>query len=198
MLSTERQEFEDQLAVLFGGFPQFLTQPRIESYWRGLLKMPLPVFTRCVDQVLGERGEEKLPTVNRIWQVSRELRAHAQPQHVDAAPAEDLSIVWAYGNRAMLNYLMRNGGASDSSLQLMLREKKRLCDAYELITSEEPEASLELRDKLFEAWDAVFVPMPRDEFDEIQTRHWERYWNYRRRAAKPVTTPVQINFDQPR
>lgn len=172
MLSTERQAFESQLAVLFGAFPTFLTQPRIEAYWRGLLKMHLQVFERCVDRLLGEQGDDKLPTVNRIWQVSRELRSHTPAQPVETSPAQLPSTVWLYGNRAMFNYLLRRGGAGYEQLLLMLAEKKRICDAYELIVVDEPEAGLELRDKLFEAWDRVYVQMSAEELREEQEFYW--------------------------
>jgi hypothetical protein len=154
MHSTERPAFESELAVLFGGFPQFLTAPRIEAYWRGLSKMSMSTFSRCVDYTLSEGGADKLPTVNAIWQISRNLRS--QP---DARPsvltAPQLGPVHAYGNRALMNWLRRNGAVSEAALRKILAEKKRLCDAYDLICRDEPEAGDEVRDKLFEAWDAL-------------------------------------------
>jgi hypothetical protein len=154
--------FDEHLEVLFGGFPQFLTDPRREAYWRGLQKMPLSVFVRCVDQMLGENGQDKLPTVNTIWQVSRSLRA--QPaDRPSVLNGQQLGVVHAYGNRALLSWLRKFGSVSEVSLQKILAEKKRLCDAYDMITQEEPEAGFELRDKLFEAWDALREPMPASE-----------------------------------
>lgn len=170
MLSTERQEFEDQLAVLFGGFPQFLTAPRVESYWRGLQKMPLSVFTRCVDQALGESGHDKLPTVNTIWQISRQLRAHTADSR-PSAPALQLGPVHAYGNRALLNWLRKNGAVSAKSLAKIVSEKNRLCDAYALICQDEPEASFELRDKLFEVWGSVREDVPASEIAPAMERY---------------------------
>lgn len=187
MHSAERQAFEGQLAVLFGAFPSaMLTEPRIEAYWRGLEKMAMATFTRCVDRLIGDQGDDKLPSVNRIWHVSRELRSQAMPAPAPAATIEEFGAIHAYGNRAMLNYLMRKGAASYASLDAMLREKKRLCDAYKQITVEEPEASLELRDKLFEAWDAAFEHMPPD---QLQSER-EFYCRTNRVRGKPA--PLEL------
>jgi hypothetical protein len=160
MLSTEREIFDEHLEVLFGGFTGFLTDPRREAYWRGLQKMPLSVFVRCVDQVLGETGQEKLPTVNTLWQVSRNLRAASANDRPSVLRSEPLDIVHAYGNRALLWWLRKHGSVSASSLQKIIAAKKQTCDAYALITQEEPEAGAELRDKLFAEWDALREPMP--------------------------------------
>lgn len=90
MLNTDREDFETQLEVLFGGYPTFLTPPRKEAYWRGLQKMPLSMFVRCVDFALQDTSEEgkKLPTVHRIWDISRGLKSRVQTHHVQR-PEDD-------------------------------------------------------------------------------------------------------------
>lgn len=80
MLSTERDEFDKQLSVMFGGWPKMLlTTERREAYWRGLQAMPLSGFMRCVDHALGERGMESVPTANHVWSIYRELRTSRPP-----------------------------------------------------------------------------------------------------------------------
>lgn len=103
MLSTERSDFETHLSILFGGYPTFLTPPRVEAYWRGLQKMPLSVFVRCVDQALGESGSDKLPTVNTLWQISRNLRTQSKAPPRPEAPAD-----WyrGFGNHSLLKFLV--------------------------------------------------------------------------------------------
>lgn len=162
MLSTDREAFDAEVAILFGGFGGFLTPAKTDAYWRGLAKMSLDVFKRCVTRAL-EGGDEKLPTVHRIWEISRQLRHQAAVPRQDEYRTLQLSVCHRYGNRALFDYLWRKGAASAASLSLILAEKAKLCDAYDLITSEEPEAGLELRDKLFAAWDAVWQAMPPEE-----------------------------------
>lgn len=166
MLSTERKPFEDEMAILFGGWPTFLTPPRIEAYWRGLGKMSFDVFKRCVCYALEHASsEQKVPTVGRIWEISRELRqvTAAPKSEEERRPAP--SVITAYSNRALWNYLWRKGAASNESLGMIMAAKDKICSSYELICSEEPEASLEIRDKLFGAWDAVWQPITRSELD---------------------------------
>lgn len=135
MLSTDRKDFESQLAVLFGGFPTFMTEPRIEAYWRGLQKMPLSTFVRCVDHALGERGSDKLPTVNTIWQLSRTLRAAPRPQgRAEASPFDDYHHV---GQRWLFAFLLRRAiqeppppDVTEPTLQKLVDIKNRIISQY--------------------------------------------------------------------
>lgn len=135
MLSTDRKDFESQLQVLFGGFPTFLTEPRIQAYWRGLQKMPLSVFVRCVDHALGERGSDKLPTVNTIWQLSRTLRAAPPPQsHAPPSPYDDFHLV---GQRWLFAFLLRRAieeppppDVTEPTLQKLIEVKNRIIAQY--------------------------------------------------------------------
>lgn len=128
MHSTERKQFEDELAVLFGGFPQFLTPPRIEAYWRGLAKMSLPVFTRCVNEALSEKGSEKLPTVNTLWQISRTLRAapSSQPQ----AQTRQYDKYHLLGQRWLFAFLLQRKGVDDATLQKLIAMKNRVIEQF--------------------------------------------------------------------
>ncbi len=169
--STEREQFDTHLGALFGGFPpMILTPDRKEGYWRGLAKMPLLTFERCVNRALdGEVGEEKLPSPKRLWQISRDLRhesrAAAQPP---ATPPREYDVFDAYANRVMLLFFLNRaspstqvmrGAATAESLAAMIRAKDKLAADYRLICTEEPEASLELRDKLMEKFTELFVPV---------------------------------------
>lgn len=125
MLSTERADFEAQLAVLFGGYPTFLTPPRIEAYWRGLAKMPLSLFVRTVDCALGEAGTDKLPTVNTLWQISKRLRAPVQgSKPTNEKPIGDDFLL--LGNRWLLAFLLGKQGASAESLAALVSMKNRI------------------------------------------------------------------------
>jgi hypothetical protein len=151
MLSTDRSDFESQLAILFGGYPTFLTPPRTEAYWRGLQKMPLSTFVRCVDYALGESGTDKLPTVNSLWQISRHLRsvAAAPPKAVEA-----IHPLQRVANGAMLKLLHDKGAASDESLREIVAVKNKICS--QVPPDVDP---AELRDVLIAAFEKLWQPM---------------------------------------
>lgn len=168
MNSTERKDFEHDLAILFGAYPGVrLSEANIEAYWRGLERMSLVTFRRAMDRILDpEQGEDRLPSPKRIWQIARELvsesRANAQPP---AKPTRSSDAFDAHGNRVLLSYLRTHGGASLASIKAMVAAKNKLVADYRLICEEEPQASLELRDKLIEAFDRTFERMPREELE---------------------------------
>lgn len=81
MLSTERAEFEIQLANLCAGF-NVPVGDRVEAYWRGLAKMELRTFVRVVEHCLGEEGPEKIPTTRQCWSLSKVLRPARIVAHV--------------------------------------------------------------------------------------------------------------------
>lgn len=134
MNNTERKQFEDELAVLFGGFPQFLTPPRIEAYWRGLARMPLAVFRRCVDQALGESGLEKLPTVNTLWQISRTLRATA-PSSQQAQQPSQFDDYHCLGQKWLLGFIVQRAindkpTLTEWQLQECIRQKNQIVEQF--------------------------------------------------------------------
>lgn len=195
MNSTERQDFEGELAVLFAAFPPLRMQPaHVDAYWRGLAKMTMPMFRRVLERVLDpEKGEERLPSPKRLWQIHREIRsesrAQAQPPAKDDRPFDAFV---AHGNRVLLSYLRTHGGASRESLQAMIAAKNKLIADYRLICEEEPEAAGELRDKLIEAFDRLFARMPPEELE----RCYECF--ERTRLAAPVQSPVDSTPTQTR
>lgn len=128
MLNTDREVFERELAVLFGGFPTFLTPPRIDAYWRGLQKMHLQTFVRCVDLALQDQSEEgkKLPTVNRLWQLSHELRARQQPQHQPKAEERNYDDYHQLGCRWLLAFLLGKGGVDPAKVPKLVAAKNRI------------------------------------------------------------------------
>lgn len=165
MLSTERADFETHLGVLFGGYPTFLTPPRTEAYWRGLARMPLSVFVRCVDYALGESGTDKLPTVNAIWQISRNLRSPPKPQ-IQAQPALAHPFQGA-ANGALLSLLNSKGPASDDCIAKLVALKNRI--VADLPTDADP---AEVRDVLIQAFERIWVPMPQSEIDDKIAARW--------------------------
>jgi hypothetical protein len=151
MLNTERPQFEAELAVLFGGYPTFLTPPRIEAYWRGLQKMQLTTFVRCVSEVLGEGGSDKLPTVNAIWQISRTLRATPpqQPRPVEAT----VHPLQGAANSALLSLLRTRGPTTEACIHKLVSLKNQIVS--DLPADADP---AEVRDVLLKAFERIWEP----------------------------------------
>lgn len=177
--STERDDFNKHLATLFGGFPRMMLTPeRKDGYWKGLANMSLGTFERCVDRALGEHGEDELPGPKRIWKISQEMRALTRAvQLAPTRPSQSHDEFTKHGNEALFSYLMTNGGASYASMQRMVQAKNKLCDDYRTLCTDgpdaEPQASLELLDKLVAAFDKHFVRMSAAELAHV-TDHFQR------------------------
>jgi hypothetical protein len=75
MLSTDRADFEDHVKALCAGYNVPLGD-RIEAYWKGMQKMSLAEFARCVEHALGEEGPEKIPTTGQLWKIRKALKAY--------------------------------------------------------------------------------------------------------------------------
>lgn len=162
MRSTERQDFESKLGILFSGYPTMLTAQRVEAFWLGLKDMSLNMFERCIERILGPDGDERLPTPSRIWQVSKDLRVAAAPkQQRDEGPVASRFV--RYGNRVLLAWLAKCGRVAESTLPLLVAEKNRLAAAYESICEDEPEAAAELKGKLIAAFERVMLELVRRE-----------------------------------
>lgn len=157
MLSTERPAFEQQLGVLCAGFNVAVTTERIDAYWRGLAKMGLLAFERVVEFALGEQGPPKIPIPSHCWLLHRQLRG--QLFVADKAPMQSDALA-QHAQVVLLSFLRHRRGASQASLIALIAAKNLLVEQFRCITSEEPSASLELRDRLTEAFAAVFEPMP--------------------------------------
>ena len=158
MLQTEFDQFKTVLSDLCVSVNRPFNDDLLRVFWEDLRSVPLH---RVKDRA------KCLREVGKTRFVASDLRPDPEPQRV---PIPDvlrrdlaLSTVHAYGNRALLNWLRRKGAVSSASLQKIIAEKNRLCDAYDMICEDEPEASLEIRDKLFEAWDAVRAEMSAEE-----------------------------------
>lgn len=93
MQQTDRPEFDKQITVMMGGFPgYFLTPERLESYWRGLQKMPMSSVIRVVDFVLSEDGPKKIPSVSEMWDTYRNLKARADNREKVAAGTTTITL----------------------------------------------------------------------------------------------------------
>lgn len=192
MLSTEREAFEAELCVLLSAFDAPATDARKGAYWRALERMPLPVFKRTVDELIGERGDSKLPSSTRIWAASRDLRAKApdaKPQH---DPSRDFDDFHRLGQRCLLWFFARNGGPTDATLPKLLEIKDRIVDGVRASYGGNSKAcddageTAEFRDMLLDAFAKVFEPRT---WQEIE-RDREQFCNARNMPFTPRTPPT--------
>jgi len=84
MNQTERPQFLKSLAALFGAHGKTPGDGVISGYWKGLEKMSLMQFERCVEKAIeklahAERGVSKIPTVSELWDISRGIRSYERP-----------------------------------------------------------------------------------------------------------------------
>lgn len=73
-----------------------------------------------------------------------------------SAPKIHMSPIASYGNRTLLAFVQSRGACSAESMTKLVHEKNRLCDAYEIICQDEPDACQELRDKLIKVFESVW------------------------------------------
>jgi hypothetical protein len=113
MQASERIEFDEQLGILCAGFNLPVTAQRREAYWRGLGKMSLAQFARCVDYALSDDWtSEDLPSTTQIWSIHRGFRARpaglvATQDTTREDPRDHLLF---YANRMFLRHLVARGG----------------------------------------------------------------------------------------
>lgn len=113
MQSSERTEFEEQLGILCAGFNVPVTPHRREAYWKGLAKMSLAQFARCVDHAVSDDwADAEVPTTKQIWGMHRSFRMRpagviATQDHEREDPRDHLLF---YANRMFLRHLVTRGG----------------------------------------------------------------------------------------
>lgn len=110
MQSTDRTEFEAQLAALCAGFNVPATKERQEAYWTGLSKMSLPQFVRTVEHALGEEGPEKFPTTGFMWKLYKRAKNQTQTIKQNVPQIEQKDHLLFFANRMFFRHLMNRGG----------------------------------------------------------------------------------------
>lgn len=138
MQLADREQFVAQLAELCAGFNVPVTDARSEAYWRGLQRMELPMFARCVEYAIGQSGPEKFPTTGALWGIYRNLRRWRPPaaaaREEEAPKVDDFT---AFANRRLIKFLMARGAVADVSIAAMVAVKNRLAESYREIDQSE-------------------------------------------------------------
>jgi hypothetical protein len=145
MQAGDRDEFEEQLAILCAGFNLPVTAHRKHAYFAGLAKMSLAQFARCVEYALTDDGPDELPTSKGIWRLHHELQ-RPRANVPTLPPKEDPDHLEYFANRLMLDVWFDRGwfgsvgtfkpayGMVDCKasplLLTLLGEKRRVVDWY--------------------------------------------------------------------
>jgi hypothetical protein len=157
MRPDDRGEFVRLMEMLCSGFNVPSTDLRAEAYWRGLQRMDIAIFARCVERALGERGPEKMPTVPQVWNIYRDIKTkpaldvRQEPSIYDG--------IHAFGQRYMLRFLMRDGPVSDSALARLIQAKNRIIGQFREIRRDDPSVTA---DEVRSALDRVFSAEMKD------------------------------------
>lgn len=115
MNSSDRGDFERELAVLFAAIDKPVTEARSEAFWRGLAKMSMLEFSRSVERLLQDLQEGEAPryfSVADVWAARRRLRAapvvyvHEQP--IQQQPMDGWDV---RANELLLKHLATRLGA---------------------------------------------------------------------------------------
>jgi hypothetical protein len=177
MVNTDREEFDKQVAVLFGAFPQVygLSDARKEAYWRGLQSMSLTLFVRVVDRVIGQSGDDEPPSVRRIWAISRDLVAHA-PAAIHAHEGTSIrrpeSVVMTetsrQANLVLVRYIasFRGPNIEPHVVRRLVETKNKLVKDFEEIMAEAEVSLEEIHASLISAFDRVIKSSAHTQEDE--------------------------------
>jgi hypothetical protein len=110
MQATDREEFEAQLAILCAGKDVPVTQARKDAYWRGMGRLTLAQFARCVDYALSEWSEEGMPSTSQLWSIHRGFRTRPGTAALLATPDDTRDHLLFFANRMFLRHIQSRGG----------------------------------------------------------------------------------------
>lgn len=154
MISTDKPEFETQLTMLCQGYGFWLGD-RLEAYWKGLQKMTLVQFARCVEYALSEEGPEKIPNTHGVWKIHRELRQWPTAPTPEPPPPE-VGKWLGYVNGLFLKYLLHRrvtlGETADINLAARRQRCRDIAAWFEGLEAErDPEATMADLERKFKA-----------------------------------------------
>lgn len=110
MQTSEREDFEEQLAILCAGYNVPATVHRKHAYFAGLAKMSMAQFVRCVEHAVSEQGPEEIPTPKGIWRIHRDFRKTTAHGPAGAPQIAEQDHLLFFANRLFFRHLMNRGG----------------------------------------------------------------------------------------
>lgn len=142
MNSGDRQEFDTQIAILCAGF-NVPPGDRQEAYWKGMMRMSLMEFTRCVEYALGEDGPEKIPTCSQLWGLRKRMREQARATVLIEQKPPEASYTTAQRQVNLLlldwlNWHCRNRGPEvpQQTARAMYAQARELADQAQMLLDE--------------------------------------------------------------
>ena len=141
MRSSDRAEFDSQMALLTAGFSSPDTNERRNAYWDALGSLQITQFARIVQHALSAeyaqhtdaRRPATVPTVAQLWQIDALLKGRAEKRAPATALSDSLSL---FANRLLLIHMgARNGlGSTDGKPSLefsgCLKARDELVDEF--------------------------------------------------------------------
>ena len=77
---------------------------RPDAYWKGMAKMSIIEFARCIEYALSEDGPEKIPNTKELWNIRTKLKTESRKR---AAPPPAATIDHSWGMRLVNGMFMR-------------------------------------------------------------------------------------------
>lgn len=108
-----------------------------------------------------------LPAFVKACRMIGEEEGPSAPTGQLALPDPNYDPFHAFGQRALLAWLLTHGGASEVSLHAMIKAKNSIVDLYREIGQHDTVDPQELKQQLFQAFSKAFVPM---DFEEQETQ----------------------------
>ncbi len=141
----DRPEFDEQLRLLCAGFNVPIGD-RAEAYWKGLARMSLIEFARCVEFALGEHGPEKIPTSPQIWGIRKQLRTHREAPLEPSRPEVYYSPSQRFANQLLWDWLCwycRGAGTwiPEELARTLYDEARELADQVQVLRDENDPAA---------------------------------------------------------
>lgn len=105
MNSTDRPEFDKQLAVLCASQDVPCTEERKEAFWRALQSMSMVQFVRTIDFMLVKESWARMPKPAQVWESFKRMRASAPIEPKDDGFRGD---DWdSLANRYLIGYIAK-------------------------------------------------------------------------------------------
>jgi hypothetical protein len=143
MQTSDRPEFDAQLARLCAAYNVPATPERLDGYWTAFRNLSLLEFARIIEAALGEQGPERMPTVPALWGIRKALRV--KPPHM-LQERRDVDPWPMAANRLLVAYLWRRrlneGHSGDISLAARVAATSSLAEFFSGLHAErDPEAT---------------------------------------------------------
>lgn len=168
MNNYDHVRFENLLKDLCTAFDKPFTDDRVRVFWDVLKGAPYEYVATAIKNRIHEGGKFPQPFELKPRSVAEAANNYRPPKPEHTEP------IHAHAQKCLFAYLQKHGAVSEASLKLILLAKTKITAQFrEIYTEDKTVTGAEIRDRLFSAWDKVFMPMPPDE-PERHTANFRR------------------------